>query len=262
MKKIALIGGAGKLPFFLKKRVEEKGESVVTIGIREFPPLGFSPDYWIRLGEMGRLLRILQEEDIKEIILSGKVDKRGILEYKGWDSTAREILLKAPDKRDLSLLFSLYRFFEKQGFSFPPLEEYLSPWLAEEGVLTLRHPTPDEEGDLKLAWEVGKKLSELDVGHTVVVRGGVITAVETFEGTDETIRRGGRWGEGGGVAKVPRPKEDLRWDPPVVGIGTLEVMEEVGIKALVVGAGKTILLEKEEFIKEAESREISVLGWR
>ncbi len=261
MKKIGLISGEGRLPLLLYEKLLEEGERVVVVGLREFPPQDLHPHHWVKLGEMGKLLSILEKENIQDIILAGKVEKIEILRYHEWDEIAREILEKAEDRRDSSLLEALRNYFETRGFSFPPLEKYLSSWLAGSGKLTQREPRGDEKRDLALAWKVGRRLAEMDVGHTVVVRGGVVTAVETLEGTDETIKRGGRWGENGGVAKVPRPHQDLRWDPPVVGINTLRVMSRVQIKALVVGSGKTLLLDKENFLKEADRLNIAILGW-
>lgn len=260
MKKVGLICGKGRLPLLLHKKLKEEEREVIVVGLKEFPPEDLTPHYWIKLGEMGKLMGILEKENAQEIILAGKVEKIEILRYRDWDTTAREILEKARDKRDSSLLESLQNYFETRGFSFPPIEKYISSWLADSGILTRREPGEKEKRDLHLAWEIGKRLAEMDVGHTVVVRGGVVTAVETLEGTDETIRRGGRWGKGGGVAKVPRPSQDLRWDPPVVGVNTLRVMDRVNIRALVVGSGKTLLLEKDRFLQEADRLGIAILG--
>ncbi len=260
-RKYALIAGKGILPFFLKKKIEEEKKILVTIGIKEFSPEGFFPDYSVKLGELEKLLNILRKENAENLFLSGKIEKTKIMNYKDWDKLSLKFFSSLKNFHDRTILRSFQNYLEKEGFIFPSPERFLQPWIAGKGLLTSRKPEAEEEKDLALAWEVGKKISSLEIGHTVVVRGGAVTAVETVEGTDEAILRGGKYGKGGGVAKVPRPEEDLRFDPPSVGVKTLEVMERVGIKALAIGAGKTIIVEKENFINKANSLNFSVVGW-
>ncbi|NOZ63392.1 MAG: LpxI family protein [Caldiserica bacterium] len=260
MSKWALIAGKGIISHYLKDKIEETGKELVTIGIIESPP-SFSPHYWVRLGELGKLIKLLKKENAQNLLLAGKIDKREIMGYNAWDKLSRNILGSLENFHDKTLLGGLEELLLKEGFVFPDPREFLASWLAEKGTLTRRKPDREEEKDLRIAWEVGKTLSSLGIGHTVVARNGAITAVEAVEGTDETILRGGKWGKKGGIAKVPRPAEDLRWDPPAIGIKTLQVMYKVGIKALVVGAGKTIIMEKEKFLDMANSLNISISGW-
>ena len=260
MNKWALIVGRGVLSSYLKKKIEKEGKPLITIGIEESPP-EFSPLYWVKLGELRKLINLLKKEKVKYLLLAGKIDKREIMDYNAWDTLSREIFKSLENFHDKTILRGLENFLIKEGFIFPDLKKFLAPWLAQKGVLTERKPDDEEKRDLHIAWKVGKKLSSLGIGHTVVARNGAVTAVETVEGTDETILRGGRLGRKGGVAKVPRPQEDLRWDPPAVGIRTLEVMHKVGIKSLVVGAEKTIIMEREKFLDMANSLNMSISGW-
>ncbi len=260
MSKWALIAGKGVISHYLKDKIEEKGECLVTVGIVESPP-PFSPHYWVKLGELAKLISLLKKEKVKNLFFSGKIDKREIMGYNAWDKLAQNIFASLKNFHDKTILNGLEKLLLREGFLFPDPGKFLASWLAEKGILTRRKPDEEEEKDLRIAWEAGKILSSLGIGHTVVARNGTVTAVEAVEGTDETILRGGKWGKKGGIAKVPRPVEDLRWDPPAVGIRTLQVMHKAGIKAMAIGAGKTIIMEKEKFLEMANSLDISISGW-
>jgi len=260
VKKVALICGEGELPSFLYQSLRKKKVDLVCIGIKEFLNPNFRFEYQVKLGEINHLVKILRKERVEEIIFSGRIDKKRILSYSDWDEVAKGLLKKAKKKGSRALLELLKDFLESKGFILPDLTPYLKPWIPEEGVLTLRKPTPEEWEDIHLGWRIGSKLSQLDVGHTVVVYKGMVLALEGIEGTDETIKRAGKLCKGGVVVKAPRPGEDFRMDPPVVGMDTLRVMEEAGIKTLALGAGKSLILQKEKFLNQANFKGFSIVS--
>jgi DUF1009 family protein len=133
--------------------------------------------------------------------------------------------------------------------------------MAEKGCWTRRKPTEREEKDLAFGWKMAKKIGRLDIGQCVVVKEQMVLAVEAIEGTDETVRRGGRLGKGEVmVLKVCKPTQDRRLDLPVIGLTTLQVLEEAGASCLVVEAGKTIVMDKEELIRRADDRGLCLIG--
>jgi DUF1009 family protein len=162
---------------------------------------------------------------------------------------------------DDALLRAIAGYFEEHGVTIVAPTDYLAEVLCPEGLLAGPRLQPAQEKDVALGREVAALLGQADVGQTVVVREGHVLALEAVEGTDETIRRGGRLGgKGAVVVKRCKPEQDLRFDLPAVGPRTLEVMEEVGARVLALEAGRTVLLEAPELFAGAESRGISIVG--
>jgi UDP-2,3-diacylglucosamine hydrolase len=140
---------------------------------------------------------------------------------------------------------------------------FLGPQLMTEGLLGGPPLHASQEKDIAMGFQVARKLGEVDVGQTVVVKNSLVMALETIEGTDATIRRGGKLGgKGALVIKRAKPGQDERFDLPAVGIGTLEAMREVGAQVLALHAGKTLVLDVEAVVQAAEAWGISVVGWR
>src|SRR5688572_17324723 len=166
--------------------------------------------------------------------------------------------------RDDHLLRTIADYFSSRGLSVVSPTEYLEDALVPEGHLAGPAPTGEQVQDARLGWEVGALLGTADVGQTVVVHRGHVLAVEAIEGTDEAIRRGGALGRGAGgvVVKRKKPGQDPRFDLPAVSPGTLQTMAAAGLRALVVEAGHTLLLEPEKVVAAADKAGIAVLGWR
>ncbi|MBI5044219.1 MAG: UDP-2,3-diacylglucosamine diphosphatase LpxI [Nitrospirae bacterium] len=171
------------------------------------------------------------------------------------------LYMRLKDRKDDSLLLGIVSELEKEGIKVDEPTRYVPHILAEKGVITKRKPKKNEMSDIEFGWPIAKELGRLDIGQTVVVKEMAVLAVEAIEGTDAAIRRGGELGRGGIVViKVAKPKQDMRFDAPVIGLNTIRTLKEAKAAALCVEAGKTILLEKEEMIRLADKEKICIIG--
>jgi DUF1009 family protein len=160
---------------------------------------------------------------------------------------------------DDAILRALADLLEQEGISIRSSTFLLPEILAAKGCWTEREPSAAEQVDIDLGWGLAKKIGGLDIGQCIVVAGGSVMAVEAIDGTDATIKRGGRLGSGNAVViKVSKPNQDLRFDIPTVGIDTVRVMHEAGATALAVEAGKVIVFEKDEMVAFADRCGISI----
>ncbi|GAB6065056.1 UDP-2,3-diacylglucosamine diphosphatase LpxI [Aquifex pyrophilus] len=260
MDKIGLIAGAGSLPIEFKRSAQEKGEEVITIGVERITD--FKTNYLLPLGKVGKLLKILERENIRKIVMLGKFEHRLIYtDFLKMDLTAFNLLRKAKDKRPETLIKVFMSFLEKKGFEFIDPKPYLSHILAERGSINGLVPNDELLENGLWGFRIAKELASMDIGQTVVVKDKAVVAVEAMEGTQETIRRGGKLaGRGTVVIKVARKNQDFRIDVPTVGPKTLEVMRKVGSFALFLEAGKVFITEKEEFINKSREYRIPVFG--
>src|SRR5690606_20446997 len=171
-------------------------------------------------------------------------------------------LLAREDRKDDTLLTRLVNEFAKDGIEFEPPTNYVPELLVKYGKLTRRGPTYAQRKDIEFGWTLAKEMGRLDVGQSVAVKGRAALAIEAIEGTDECIRRAGQLCPTGEftVVKVAKPQQDMRFDVPTVGMGTLETMFESGGQVLAVEAGRTILIDESQFVKFAHQHGISVVA--
>lgn len=275
--RIAVIAGAGELPFLIIDKIKKRCEDILVLALKgitkkEIIKLG-DKVYWLHLGELEKLIAILKEEGIRKLIFSGRIDKRLLLQQSHFDSKVKQFLGKMENKGDLSLLGTLANIFKEEKIKLISPYIYLNSYLVGKGVLSKRKPSAREMMDIKVGWKIAKSIANLDIGHTVVVKEGIIFAVESVEGTDSTIRRGGNLSKKGAVVvKVARPvrnkflngsryNQDSRFDhPPVMGLDTLKISSQVGISAIAFEAEKTIVLEKKALIKGCNTHSIALIG--
>lgn len=266
MEKIAVIAGEGKLPFLLIGKIKERGQLPVILALEGIADKRITqqahPVYWLQIGELKKMLSTLKKEVVGKLIFSGRVDKRLVFESPGVDGRIERLLRQMEDKGDRSLLRTLAGIFEREGIKLVSPYEYLSSYIVNPGVLSKREPSSQEMADIRFGWNIAKNIANLDIGNTVVVKEGIILAVECVEGTDSTIIRGGKLGgRGSVVVKVARDNQQSRFDhPPVIGLTTCKVCSSVGIFTIGFEAGKTILLEKEVLLQECNSRNIALVG--
>ncbi|NPB08070.1 MAG: LpxI family protein [Aquificae bacterium] len=260
MERIGLIAGAGKLPEAFVKGAQDKGREVLVVGVEgitEVPAHRKVP-----FGKVGKLLKVLEEEGVRELVMLGKFEHKLIFsDFFSFDFTALNLLRRLKDRRPESLIRAFMNFLEEKGFTFIDPTPFLEDLLAEEGPMTEVRPSPEVLADGRLGFKVAKELASLDVGQTVVVKEGAVVAVEAMEGTQETIERGARiGGKGFSVVKVARRRQDMRIDVPAVGEETLEVVKRGGGKALFLEAGKVFIVDKENFLKKAQKYRVAVFG--
>lgn len=267
-EKIGLIAGQGLFPQEAATSITRRGSEVVTIGFHGLTDPEFDCRQGggglIYLGQIGTLFEILKSKGCSKVLLAGKVPKKFLFQDISalkLDAKALELLGKAGDRKDDSILRTFANALESEGFVLLEQCAVCPDLVAEEGVLGDVAPAGDQIQDVLFGWPIAKKLGEVDVGQTVVVRGKAVFSLEAIEGTDEAIRRGGGLsGAGSSVVKVAKPDQDPRFDVPAVGLATLDVASSVGVRAIAVEAGATLIIERKRFISEANRREVSILG--
>jgi hypothetical protein len=262
---LGLIAGNGRFPFLVAAAAKRSGRRVVAVAIREeaFPELAREVDTfeWVGLGQLGRCIDVLKTHGAHEVVMAGQVRHRRIFSGIVPDLKLMGVLARLAFKNTDSLIGAVADALSREGISLLSSTLFLEDQLATPGAMTRRTPSRDERKDIEYGVQVARALAGLDLGQTVVVKDRAAVALEAMEGTDDVIRRAGQIaGAGTTVVKVAKPKQDMRFDVPVVGEGTLEVMHEAGARTLAVEARKTLMIDRSRFIAEAERREIAVWG--
>lgn len=265
VERIGLIAGNGRLPFLFATAAREQGLAVVAVAHRgEADPTleaEVSELTWVRLGQVDRIVRAFRKAGVKRAAMAGGIGRVRALTDARPDLGAVRIISRLRSFRDDALLRAVADHFESNGITIVAPTDWLAQALCPEGQLAGPRLNPAQEKDVALGREVALLLGQADVGQTVVVHNGHVLALEAVEGTDEAIRRGGKYGGAGAVVvKRCKPGQDLRFDLPAVGPRTLEVMQEVGAKVLALEAGKTVLLDAPALFEAAEKAGITLLG--
>jgi len=262
---LGLIAGNGRFPFLAAAGARRAGRRVVALAIREEadPALESEVDefHWVGLGQLGRAIDILRKAGAVEALMAGQVQHRQIFSDVVPDLKLVGVLARLALQNTDSLIGGVADALGREGITLLPSVAFLGDHLAEKGPMTRRKPTREEKRDVEYGEGVARTIAGLDLGQTVVVKDRAAVALEAMEGTDEVIRRAGRLaGPGATVVKVSKPGQDMRFDVPVIGGGTIEAMTEAGARVLAVDAGRTLLIEKPDFVARAEAAGISVLG--
>lgn len=265
MDRIGLIAGNGIFPIEFAKAARRKGLSVVAVAHEgeTMPELAGVVDaiFWIKVGQLGRLIKIFKDQGVKDVLMAGGIKKTRLFSGAMPDLRGAALLARMVYKKDDYILRAVAEELEAEGITVRESTLYLDSIFAPKGVLTKRRPSRDEEKDIEFGWQMAKEIGRLDIGQTVVVKGLAVLAVEAIEGTDEAIRRGGMLGNGGAVVvKVLKPHQDMRFDLPAVGTRTIKTMQEVEASCLAVEAGRTIMLERDEVVAEADKAGIAIVG--
>lgn len=266
MAELGLIAGNGPLPVLVAREARARGVSLVAVGhvgeTWEELEQHVARMIWVRVGELGVLIHALREAGLKQVMMLGGIDKQRALKDLKIDERGWRLLRKLSARGDDTLLGALARELEDEGIRVVGSQEWLAPWLAPSGPMTARQPTAQERKDIRLGVEVLVHLGALDIGQAVVVKEGVILALEAVEGTDQAVLRGGKLGGAGTVVvKGSKPQQDMRFDVPVVGLGTIRSMLGVGSTVLALETGRTLLLDREEMLRVADSEGICLWGW-
>ncbi|MBM4142926.1 MAG: LpxI family protein [Lentisphaerae bacterium] len=215
---------------------------------------------WIHMGRLGGLLDALRETGARHAVMAGQLTPRHLFHTR-LDGRTLALLKGLPARNAHTIFGAVAEELQAIGIALLPAHSFMADHMPAPGLLTRRAPTPREEGDIALGMAAVRVLSALDIGQTIVVKEGTVIAAEAFEGTDETIRRAGRLaGRGAVVVKGAKAGHDMRFDIPVAGLGTLRVMRRIGAGALAVEAHRTILLERERFVAEADRMGLAVLA--
>jgi DUF1009 family protein len=266
MKIIGLLAGTGGLPVQFARAARGMGFTVIAIGVVS----GVDPEldqvanktYHISVGQLQEILTTLKNEGVTEVTMLGKVTKE--LMFTGTvqlDDRIKKVLASLSDNSDDTIMLGFVRELMTEGFSILDQTALLKTLMPMPGVLTHRQPTAQEQADMDFGFTMAKEMGRLDIGQTVVVKNCAVMAVEAIEGTDVCIRRGGELGRGNvTVAKVAKPNQDLRFDIPTVGLTTLESMCAAKATALVIEAGKTLLVDREKVLNMANEHGITIVA--
>ena len=266
-KQLGLITGNGLLPELAVKEAKRSGFRVAVCAIQgeTDPAVGDIADCieWIRLGQLGKIIKFFKAEGVHQAIMAGKITKTNL--FRGDvrpDLEMVKVLAKAKNHSDDSLLGGIANHLKSLGIEVLDSTAFLSEEaLPKKGVLTARKPSKAELADIEFGWKLAKEVGRLDIGQTVIVKNQAILAVEAIEGTDEAIRRGGALGSGDVVVvKVAKPKQDMRFDVPTIGLMTLDAMIQAKARVLVFEAGKTIVLERKRLVEKANEHKITIVA--
>jgi len=274
-EKLGLIAGNGKFPFLVLDAARAQGYEVVVAAIKEetFPEIesrGAAAVHWLSLGELSRLIDTFQREGVHRAIMAGQVKHKQIFSSIKPDWRLAKLLLSLGTRNTDSLLGALAQVLADEGITLENSTAFLQPLLARPGLLTRRPPTEDEKKNIGYGRSVARHLAQYDIGQTVVVAEATCVAVEAMEGTDATIERAGRLlrslaGEASTlsraltVVKIAKPNQDMRFDVPVVGKKTIEVMRAAGAGCLALDARKCLLLDGDAVLDAANESDISIV---
>src|ERR1700683_5339867 len=271
--RIGIIAGNGKFPLLVLDAARSAGYEVVVVAIKEeaFPEIedhGAASVHWISLGELSRLIDTFKREGVQRAIMAGQVKHKQIFSSIRPDWRLAKLLLSLGTRNTDSLLGAVAKVLADEGITLENSTALLEPLLAKPGVLTKRAPSEAEQKNIVYGRSVARHLAQYDIGQTVVVAENACVAVEAMEGTDATIERAGQimaslesdpstLSRALTVIKIAKPNQDMRFDVPVIGVKTIEVMQAAGATCLALDAGKCLLLDGEKVIDAADAAGIA-----
>jgi DUF1009 family protein len=279
-ERLGLIAGNGRFPFLLLDAARAHGTEVVVAAIREEtdPEMDARAAadagvrvHWLSLGELSRLIETFQSEGVHKAVMAGQVKHKQIFSSIRPDWRLAKLLLNLRTRNTDMLLGAVAKVLGDEGIELIPSTAYLEPLLAKPGVMTAREPNEQELRDIAYGREVARGLAAFDLGQTVVIAAQACVAVEAMEGTDATMERAGALMRSLGepastldrsltVVKVAKPKQDLRFDVPVIGMGTIRTMRAAGATCLALEAHKTLIFDREAVRAEADGAGIAVIA--
>ena len=277
--KLGLIAGNGRFPFLILDAARAEGRTVVVAAIKEetepeiearaVADSGITV-YWLSLGELSKLIETFQREGVTQAVMAGQVKHKQIFSSIRPDWRLAKLLLNLRTRNTDMLLGAVAKVLGDEGIELISSTALLEPMLAREGVLSRRAPDEDERRNIEYGLSVAAGLAAFDVGQTVVIAAQACVAVEAMEGTDATVERAGQiMGSLGAdsnastlerrltVVKLPKPKQDMRFDVPVIGLRTIEAMQRAGASCLAVEAERTLLFDREALVRRADEAGIS-----
>ena len=262
---IGIIAGGGQFPLMVAEAAKARGLRTVAVALygETEPVLSEKVDkiIWIKLGQLGHLIKAFRTEGVKNAIMAGSITKKRMFENLRPDLKGLAIMTKLAVFHDDDILRAVADELAGEGIEIVSSTAYLPELLVEEGCFTKRKPGKEEMEDILFGWKVAKELGRLDIGQSVVVRQKTVLAVEAIDGTDATIRRGGRIAkEKAVVVKVSKPNQDLRFDVPSIGLETIGIMGEVKAAVLAVEAGRTLIFDREKMLQKANEKKIAVIA--
>lgn len=265
-ERYALVAGNGQFPLLVLREARRQGVDMTVLAIREetwpeIEKLG-ARVHWVSLGELQKALELLRGESVGKVVLAGQVKHKQIYSHIAPDGMMAQLLSSLGAKNTDALIGAVARALETVGIEVVDSTLFVKPLLAPAGRLTRRAPDAEETADLAYGRRIAREMARLDLGQTVVVSDGACVAVEAMEGTNATIERAASLAGGHRlvVVKVSKPDQDMRFDVPVVGLPTLDVMKRANATALSLDAGRTLVFDREEFTRQADDYGLAVVA--
>ncbi|MBW3596665.1 MAG: UDP-2,3-diacylglucosamine diphosphatase LpxI [Planctomycetes bacterium] len=275
-RKIGLVAGWGRFPQVVAEALKRQGRRVVGLGIKDHvePETAALCDVYheVGLARLGAALRYFRRHGVTQATMAGKIHKVRLFQRFHWIKHIPDgrcvrtffphFAARTKDRRDDTLLLAVVEAFAEDGIHFAPATDFAPELLVKDGLMAGRRLSRAQQQDIAFGWRIAKELGRLDCGQSVAVKGRAVLALEAVEGTDECIRRAGRLCTEGGftVVKVAKPQQDMRFDVPTIGVGTIETLAQAGGRVLAVEAGKTILIDEAEVAALARRHKISVVA--
>ncbi|AXC13103.1 UDP-2,3-diacylglucosamine pyrophosphatase [Acidisarcina polymorpha] len=279
-KKLGLIAGNGRFPFLLLDAARAHGEEIVVAALKEETDTEMDARaaadpgirvHWLSLGELSRLIETFQAEGVTRAIMAGQVKHKQIFSSIRPDWRLAKLLLSLRTRNTNMLLGAVAKVLGDEGIELISSTSYLEPMLAKPGTLTVRAPNEQEQLDIVYGREIARMIAAHDIGQTVVIAGQACVAVEAMEGTDAAILRAGlimksleaaasTLDRSLTVIKVAKPKQDLRFDVPVIGVATIHAMREAGATCLALDAGRTLIFDEIGLCRLANESNIAVVA--
>jgi UDP-2,3-diacylglucosamine hydrolase len=262
---MGIIAGGGKFPLMLAEAARRQGLRVVAVAHlgETDEAMADSVDNleWVKLGQLGKVIHVFKRAGVTRALMAGTITKKKMFSSVMPDLRALSLMGSLAVFHDDDILTAVARTFSREGIEIISSTSLLPELIAPHGVLTRRKPTRNEQKDVEFGWRMVKEIGMLDIGQCIVVRRKTVLAVEAIEGTDETIRRGGRLAvENAVVVKASKPQQDLRFDVPTVGLQTIITMNEVGASVLAIEAGRTLIFDRGEMTGFADKSGISIVS--
>jgi DUF1009 family protein len=270
MPRLGLIAGNGRFPLLVLEAARAAGHDVTVVAIKEealpdLADLAARPPAvactWVSLGQLGKCITVLKDAGVTQAVMAGQVKHTKLFSDIMPDMTLLGVLMRLKAKNTDALISGVADILREKGIELLDSTAFLQPLMAREGVLTRRGPTDEERADLEFGCRIADAIAGLDVGQTIAVKSAAVVAVEAMEGTDAVIARAGTLaGPGTRVIKVAKPKQDMRFDVPVVGLPTIAAMKAAGATALSVDAGKTLMIDGDAIVRAADEVGICIVG--
>jgi UDP-2,3-diacylglucosamine hydrolase len=276
MERIGLIAGNGTFPLLILDAARAQGFEVVVVAIKEeasaeIEDRGAASVHWVSLGELSKLIETFHREGVRRAIMAGQVKHKQIFSAIQPDWRLAKLLLSLTMRNTDSLLGAVAKVLAEEGITLESSTGLLEPLLVKAGVLTRRSPSEQERKNIDYGRAVARQLTQYDIGQTVVIAESACVAVEAMEGTDAAIERAGHiMGSLRGdastlsraltVVKIAKPNQDMRFDVPVIGVKTIEVMRAAGVTCLALDAGKCLMLDGEKVLDAANATGMAVVA--
>jgi DUF1009 family protein len=274
--RVGLVAGWGRFPIVVAEALRRNGCQTYCLGVvgeADGALASLCHDFqWIGLARIGAAIRYFKRHGVADATMAGKYHKVALFQPWAWVRYLPDLrtlracipyfITRRKDCRDDSLLTMLVNEFASDGIRFAPATDYAPELLAKRGQLTRRGPSVWQWKDIRFGWTMAKEMGRLDVGQSVMVKNQAVLAVEAVEGTDQCIRRAGSLCSAGGftVVKVAKPQQDMRFDVPTIGLGTLQTMVESGAKVLAVEAHRTIFLDQAAVLDFANQHRLIIVS--